>query len=151
MFRKFWLPIIVVAATFTFTLVVSRCTFTTFLDFPSFAIVPVLSSLVPCLIFGAAGIRTAFHAPFAKSATKLQLRTSVAFFKALGTSSWVFGLIGTIMGTVAMMKNLEDKSQVGPNMALALLTLFYAVLVWALVVLPFTMNANKKLAECEEQ
>ncbi len=149
MFRKLWLPIIVVATTFSFVLIVAKTAFWVYFDLPSFAIVPVLSSLVPCLIFGASGLRTAFSAPFAKSATKLELQTSIAFFKALGTSAWVFGLIGTIMGTVAMMYNIDDRSQIGPNMALALLTLFYAVMVWAVIILPFTLNAKEKLAETE--
>ena len=35
------------------------------------------------------------------------------------------GMLGTVMGLVGMLQNLEDKSSIGPNMALALITTFY--------------------------
>jgi len=38
------------------------------------------------------------------------------------------GMLGTVMGLVAMLKNMEDKSLIGPNMALALITTFYGSL-----------------------
>ncbi len=149
MFRKIWLPIAVVAATFIFTIIVTRCYFMTLIDIPSFVIVPVLSSIVPSLVFGATGVRNAFRAPFEKNPSGLELRASVAFFKALGTSSAVFGMIGMITGLVSMFRDISDRSQVGPRLALALLSLFYAVLVWAFVVMPFMLNAKKRLAELE--
>jgi chemotaxis protein MotA len=36
-----------------------------------------------------------------------------------------FGMLGTVLGLIAMLKNLEDKSRIGPNMAVALITTFY--------------------------
>jgi flagellar motor component MotA len=149
MFRKLWLPILIVAAAFAFIAIMSGVGLSTFVDLPSFAIVPTLPLLVTCLAFGAAGVRAAFTAPFAKSANKADLKVCLAFFRSLGTSSIVFGAMGSLMGTVAMMKNLTDRTKVGPNMAIALLTMMYAVLVWALVVLPFTLNAEKRLAETD--
>jgi chemotaxis protein MotA len=38
------------------------------------------------------------------------------------------GMLGTVMGLVAMLANMEDKSKIGPNMALALITTFYGSL-----------------------
>ena len=38
------------------------------------------------------------------------------------------GMLGTVMGLVAMLKNMDDKSSIGPNMALALITTFYGSL-----------------------
>ncbi|MDR3020309.1 MAG: motility protein A [Treponema sp.] len=35
------------------------------------------------------------------------------------------GMLGTVMGLVGMLQNLEDKASIGPNMALALITTFY--------------------------
>jgi chemotaxis protein MotA len=40
-----------------------------------------------------------------------------------------FGMLGTVLGLIAMMKNLEDKSRVGPNMAVALITTFYGAIM----------------------
>ena len=38
------------------------------------------------------------------------------------------GMLGTVMGLVAMLSNLDDKASIGPNMALALITTFYGSL-----------------------
>ncbi|MDR2842830.1 MAG: motility protein A [Spirochaetaceae bacterium] len=39
------------------------------------------------------------------------------------------GMLGTVIGLVAMMKNLSDKDSVGPNMAMALITTLYGAIV----------------------
>ncbi len=36
-----------------------------------------------------------------------------------------FGMIGTLMGLILMLVNLEDKSTIGPYMAVALITTLY--------------------------
>ncbi len=36
-----------------------------------------------------------------------------------------FGMLGTVIGLIGMLKNLEDKSRIGPNMAVALITTLY--------------------------
>ena len=40
-----------------------------------------------------------------------------------------FGMIGTVLGLVGMLRNLEDKSSLGPNMAVALITTLYGCLL----------------------
>jgi chemotaxis protein MotA len=40
-----------------------------------------------------------------------------------------FGMLGTVQGLIAMLKNLEDKSSIGPNMAVALITTFYGAIM----------------------
>ncbi|MBO4214075.1 MAG: MotA/TolQ/ExbB proton channel family protein [Lachnospiraceae bacterium] len=40
-----------------------------------------------------------------------------------------WGMIGTLIGLVNMLKNLEDASTIGPNMAVALLTTLYGSLI----------------------
>jgi len=46
------------------------------------------------------------------------------------------GMLGTVAGLIAMMKNLEDKSQIGPNMAVALITTFYGAIMANVVLIP---------------
>jgi chemotaxis protein MotA len=53
--------------------------------------------------------------------------------KIKGLSMWSalapgLGMLGTVMGLVNMLGNLDDKSSIGPNMALALITTFYGSL-----------------------
>ena len=59
-----------------------------------------------------------------------------------------FGMIGTLIGLINMMKNLSDSASVGPNMAIALITTFYGSLLSNLVFLPFS---NKLQVRHEEE
>lgn len=47
-----------------------------------------------------------------------------------------FGMIGTLLGLVAMLQNMDDPSKIGPGMAVALLTTLYGALIANLVCLP---------------
>jgi len=51
-----------------------------------------------------------------------------------------FGMMGTVIGLVNMLSNLEDKSSIGPNMAMALITTLYGSLVANITIMPW---ANK--------
>lgn len=57
-------------------------------------------------------------------------------FKSLGASAPAFGMIGTLIGLIQMMAAMSDPSQIGPAMAVALLTTFYGALLSNLVFLP---------------
>ncbi|WP_114418840.1 motility protein A [Marinospirillum perlucidum] len=57
-------------------------------------------------------------------------------FRAFGDLAPAFGMIGTLVGLVAMLNNLDDPTALGPGMAVALLTTFYGSLMAQLVFLP---------------
>jgi chemotaxis protein MotA len=40
-----------------------------------------------------------------------------------------YGMMGTVIGLIGMLRNLEDKSSLGPNMAVALVTTLYGSLL----------------------
>ena len=46
------------------------------------------------------------------------------------------GMLGTVTGLIAMLKNLEDKSTIGPNMAVALITTFYGAFMANVILIP---------------
>ena len=46
------------------------------------------------------------------------------------------GLIGTLIGLVQMLGNLDDPSSIGPSMAVALLTTFYGAVLANMVFMP---------------
>ncbi|MFC1671491.1 motility protein A [Spirochaetota bacterium] len=50
-------------------------------------------------------------------------------FDDWGLFAPAFGMIGTLMGLIMMMVNLEDKSAIGPGMALALVTTLYGAVL----------------------
>lgn len=48
----------------------------------------------------------------------------------------MFGMIGTLIGLVLMLRGLTDPSTIGPSMAIALITTFYGILIAGLVCIP---------------
>lgn len=50
---------------------------------------------------------------------------NVGFWQALGAAGPAWGMIGTLIGLVKMLKDLNDPSSIGPSMAVALITTFY--------------------------
>lgn len=54
----------------------------------------------------------------------------------LGAYLPAFGMIGTLVGLVLMLQNLDDPSALGPGMALALITTFYGALFANLFMIP---------------
>ena len=59
-------------------------------------------------------------------------------FDALGSLTPAFGMVGTLVGLVAMLQGLDDPSSIGPNMAVALLTTFYGSLLANLLYIPLS-------------
>ncbi len=66
-----------------------------------------------------------------------------ALYSTLGAYAPAFGMIGTLIGLIAMLQNLDDPAAIGPGMAVALITTFYGALMANLVFLPMaTKLAN---------
>ena len=61
----------------------------------------------------------------------------ISVVNAWGTLAPGLGMLGTVIGLIGMLKNLEDKSQLGPNMAVALITTFYGSMMANLLMIPW--------------
>lgn len=57
------------------------------------------------------------------------------------------GLIGTLIGLVQMLGNLDDPSTIGPSMAVALLTTFYGAVLANMVFMPMASKLERNSAE----
>ena len=55
----------------------------------------------------------------------------------LGRFAPAFGMIGTLMGLVIMLGNMDDPKAIGPGMAVALITTLYGAVLANLFCLPF--------------
>ncbi len=73
-------------------------------------------------------------------ATSQRHLKSAGVLRRAGEVAPAMGLIGTLVGLVQMLGNLEDPSTIGPSMAVALLTTFYGAILANMVFLPL---ANK--------
>ncbi len=68
-------------------------------------------------------------------------------FIALGTYSPAFGMLGTIIGLILMLRNLQDQSQIASGMAVALLTTFYGAVAAYLIFLPIAGKLKRRSEE----
>lgn len=82
--------------------------FTLFLDMPSALLV----------ILGTVGLTILESHPH-RSCGELCLSASKV--------AWKVGLVGVVLGMVALLANLSEPSQIGPNVAMALLSLLYGL------------------------
>lgn len=55
-----------------------------------------------------------------------------------------YGLIGTLIGLINMLKNLKDVEALGPNMAVALITTFYGMVLANLVFKPIAKKLKSQ-------
>lgn len=65
-------------------------------------------------------------------------------FTAIGDSAPAFGMIGTLVGLVQMLSNMDDPSKIGPAMAVAILTTLYGAVVANLIAIPIAEKLGAK-------
>jgi len=63
-------------------------------------------------------------------------RSGKLLMDTLGRYAPAFGMIGTLMGLIIMLGNMDDPEAIGPGMAVALITTLYGAMVSNLVCLP---------------
>lgn len=78
------------------------------------------------------------------SAMEERHRKGRAILEKAGDYAPAWGMIGTLIGLVLMLKNLNDPSTLGPNMAIALLTTLYGSLLANLVFIPIAAKLELK-------
>ncbi len=73
--------------------------------------------------------------------------TGKALFETLGKYAPAFGMLGTIIGLILMLRNMNDPSALGPGMALALITTFYGSLLANTLFLPIADKLGTRSSE----
>jgi len=63
-------------------------------------------------------------------------KAGAGIFTFMGAMAPAFGMLGTLIGLILMLKDINDPSKLGPGMALALITTFYGAIIANLVCLP---------------
>lgn len=66
---------------------------------------------------------------------------------ALSKYAPAFGMIGTLLGLIAMLRNMDDPSAIGPGMAIALITTLYGALIANVVFGPLADKLQARDAE----
>lgn len=74
-------------------------------------------------------------------------KTGQSMFETMGTFSPAFGMLGTLIGLIHMLTNLDTPDAVGPGMATALVTTFYGSVLANMVFLPIANKLKHRSAE----
>lgn len=70
--------------------------------------------------------------------------TGQTVFKFMGSTAPAMGMIGTMIGLVQMLRELDNPAAIGPAMAIALLTTFYGALFAFLVCNPIAGKLKER-------
>ncbi|WP_408070170.1 hypothetical protein [Butyrivibrio sp. JL13D10] len=116
-----------------------------FLDLPSFLLISIV--LIPGLII--MGAWNDFIKAFSVGIKPFSLLQLKNIIEAVGAAQklTIFGaLFAIVISTVLMLGRLDDFSTLGPNIAVCLLSGFYAVII-EFLLLPLKLNAERKMNE----
>ena len=90
-------------------------------------------------------VRTLLNKEKKLSTDRHSLGSSI--FQALGDVGPAMGMIGTLIGLVAMLANMDDPKSIGPAMAVALLTTLYGAMMATMFALPVSDKLNLRADE----
>ncbi len=76
-------------------------------------------------------------------------KSGASVWSALGDLGPAMGMIGTLIGLVAMLSNMDDPKSIGPAMAVALLTTLYGAMLANMVAIPFADKLKLRMEEEE--
>ena len=68
-----------------------------------------------------------------------------AIFELLGKYAPAYGMIGTLVGLILMLAELDDPASIAPNMAVALITTFYGALVANVLLCRWRISSTRKI------
>lgn len=68
-------------------------------------------------------------------------------FQAMADTAPAMGMIGTLIGLVAMLANMDDPKAIGPAMAVALLTTLYGAFLANVICLPIVSKLKLRMNE----
>ncbi len=112
-----------------------------FIDAKSLII--VVGGTIGMLLLGGSRIPLMVSAIFAVPASEDDARTAARGWKMARMYALASGVIGSVIGWVIMLKNLDDPAAIGPGMAIALLSAMFAVALAFFLALPCQTNAEK--------
>jgi chemotaxis protein MotA len=70
--------------------------------------------------------------------------SKTSFWDSLSAMGPAWGMIGTLIGLINMLKKMDDPKAIGPNMAVALITTFYGSMIanWICIPISTKLKAN---------
>jgi flagellar motor component MotA len=146
---RFFFLIVLVISVFVLTTIISGGSWRTLFDIPSFFIVGIIPLLFQLVFFGFKNFVNAFSSPFKKNSSIVELSRSLDFFKSYSQFFWTFSMATVGISFIAVFTYFDNPHAIGPNMAVALISLLYAVFIYLILILPYTAIIKQRLAEID--
>lgn len=80
----------------------------------------------------------------------VRLQRGASVWESIGDVAPAFGMIGTLVGLIQMLSNLNDPSSIGPAMAVAMLTTLYGALFANLIAIPLADKIKQHALNFDE-
>lgn len=90
-------------------------------------------------------VRTTLHKDITLTTERHEFGATI--FKGMGDVAPAMGMIGTLIGLVAMLSNMDDPKAIGPAMAVALLTTLYGAFFANVICLPISVKLTNRKDE----
>lgn len=74
-------------------------------------------------------------------------RSGAKVFTAMADVAPAMGMIGTLIGLVQMLSNMDDPKSIGPAMAVALLTTLYGAMIATMIATPIADKLSLRMTE----
>lgn len=147
MFFNYLFAVLAMGISIVLTVFFSGGSITTCLDLPSALVTVIFPFIYQWALFGPSAIKEAFTAGFKKSASREDIKKAQVFFRFYARAVWFSVPLAVVIGLVAVLKNLEDRTMLGPNLAMTLLSLLYAAITEVAVIIPHLVILKRRITE----
>jgi flagellar motor component MotA len=117
-----------------------------FLDIPSILIVLILPLLLLLVNFKVSDIVQYHQLAFSEKKNDIiEIKKALIMFRSLGNYFMLIGGLGFLIGIVQVLAHISTPAEIGPPLAIALLTFLYAIFLKAFYSKPMMVRLEIKL------
>jgi flagellar motor component MotA len=147
--RRYLVSLFCALACIVFGIYASGGTLLVYVDIPSVLCVVCVTVAMLRSGYGFREMGAAFAAALSSRAEAPALERAELFFAQMRRYLYVSGILSTFLGFIAMFRLFKDPERFMPNLAVALIVVFYALLLDLAVALPLGHMAKRALAEAK--
>ena len=111
------------------------------------SLIIVIVCTLGMLLLGGHSIPTMFGAMFSGEASIDELRKAARAWRMVRWYFLAAGFLGTMIGAIIMLKNVDNPAAIAPGAAISLLTIFYAIFLAFFISLPLQSRLEERIEE----
>jgi hypothetical protein len=143
--KKLIMSILIVISALVISGIILSYFFLLLIDLRAFISVPILAAIYVFILHGFKKSINSFTMPLKDDVSNAELQSSLKFFNNLGSAYLYFSGFVVSICIIDMFIKLNEKVKIGPRLAMALISILYAVLMHLLIVIPYKGIINRKI------